>query len=258
MLEKINVLIPMSGKAQRFKDAGYALPKFLLPIEKKPMIQKVVENLNVSNARYIFLTLKEHYEQYNLQYLLPLICRDKECEIVQVESVTEGAACTALLAKNLINGDQELLIANSDQLVEWSPERFISYMRRNNAKGGILTFHGSNPKWSYAKLKEETNEVVEVAEKNPISNFATVGIYYFRYGIHFVHYAEQMIKKNIRVNNEFYICPVFNEMIGANCKVLAYQCEEMNGVGDPVSYENYLKKLEFQKKIESDAVYDCN
>ena len=80
-----------------------------------------------------------------------------------------------------------------------------------------------------------------VAEKKVISNNATVGVYYWRYGKDFVKYAEQMIKNNIRVNNEFYVCPVFNEAIRDNKKIKIKNVDSMWGLGTPEDLDYFLK-----------------
>ena len=112
----LNVLVPMAGLGSRFADAGYIFPKPLIEVNNKPMIQVVVENLNIE-AHYIFIVQKEHYEKYNLKQVLSLI--SPGCDIVQVDGLTEGAACTTLMAKELINNDSPLLISNADQFLEW-------------------------------------------------------------------------------------------------------------------------------------------
>lgn len=238
----INVVIPMAGKGQRFVQQGYSFPKPLIDVNNKPMIQVAVESLKIPNAKYIFLVLREHFEQYSLKYLLPLICKynNSECEIVIVDKVTEGAACTVLLAKNLINNDIPLLIANSDQYVEFDNDGFWKYMKKKNADGGILTFSSTHPQWSFVKL-DDRDMAVEVAEKKPISNIATVGIYHFSKGNDFVSAAEQMIQKDIRVNNEFYVCPVYNELIAEGKKIYTYPVKEMHGLGTPEDLEKFLR-----------------
>jgi NDP-sugar pyrophosphorylase family protein len=236
----VNVVLPMAGRGSRFAQVGYTFPKPLIDVNNKPMIQVVVDNLNIPNATYFFLVLKEHYDRYALKYLLPLITRGSECRIIVVDQVTEGAACTVLLAKDYINSDEELILANSDQWVNWRSEHFLSYVRGKRADGGILTFNATHPKWSFAKVDEETNLVTEVAEKKPISNIATVGIYYFKKGSDFVAGAEQMMKKDIRTNGEFYVCPVFNELIGDGKKVYSYPTPEMKGLGTPEDLRKFL------------------
>lgn len=236
----INVVIPMAGRGSRFEQAGYSFPKPLIDVNNKPMIQVVVENIGM-NANYIFLVLKEHYDKYSLKYLLPLICGYNSCQIVFVDKVTEGAACTVLLAKDYINNDDELLLANSDQWVNWDSNHFLQFMDKKSADGGIVTFHATHPKWSFAKV-DENGLITEVAEKKPISNVATVGIYYCKNGKDFVAGAEQMIAKDIRTNGEFYVCPVFNELIGNGKKVYNYPVAEMMGLGTPEDLNKFLAK----------------
>lgn len=232
----LNVLIPMAGRGSRFKQAGYTFPKPLIEVNGKPMIQLVVDNLNI-DANYIFIVLKEHYEKYNLQYLLNLIC--PSCRIVQVEGITEGAACTTLLAKEFIDNDDKLLIANSDQFVEWESNEFMYAMVADNVDAGMLTFKSVHSKWSFAKL-DDNGFVCEVAEKKPISDNATVGIYYWSKGSDYIKYAEEMIKKDIRTNNEFYVCPVFNEAILDSKKVKIYEIKKMWGLGTPEDLRRFL------------------
>lgn len=233
----INILIPMAGAGSRFQKAGYKLPKPLINVFNKPMIQQVVDNLNI-DGNFIFVVQKEHYEQYNLDILLPLVAPG--CKIVQTNGLTEGAACTTLLAKEFINNDQHLFIANSDQFVEWNSCDFMYYMISNNLDGGLLTFNDTNPKWSFSKI-DKNGFVIEVAEKNPISDIATVGLYYFKRGSDYVKYSEQMISKNIRTNNEFYICPVYNQFIEDNKKIKNYMCDKMWGMGTPEDLEYFLQ-----------------
>ena len=235
--KKLNVLIPMAGAGSRFEKAGYTFPKPLIEVNGKPMIQVVVENLNIE-ANYIFIVQKSHREKYNLDTLLNLI--SPNCNIIDVEGITEGAACTALLAKDLINNENPLFFANSDQFVEWDSNEFMYKMNESNLDGGIITFESTHPKWSFAKV-DNNNLVTEVAEKNPISNNATVGFYYWKNGGDFVKYAESMIDKNIRVNNEFYVCPVFNEAINDGKKIKNYRIDKMWGIGTPEDLNNFLE-----------------
>lgn len=237
---KMNILIPMAGAGSRFEKAGYTFPKPLIDVRGKPMIQWVIDNLNVE-AKYIFIVQKKHFKKYNLKDTINNFCPNNE--IVQIDSITEGAACTTLLAKSYIDNDQSLIIANSDQFVEWDSDDFMYNCSASNLDANILAFKSTHPKWSYAKLNE-FGYVTEVAEKKPISDMATVGIYYWRRGSDYVKYAEQMINKNIRVNNEFYVCPVFNEAIQDGKKIRTYNIEKMWGLGTPEDLEHFLKNYE--------------
>ena len=236
---KMNILIPMAGAGKRFADAGYIFPKPLIEINNKPMIQWVIESLNLK-ANYIFIIQKEHQKKYNIKSVLNVL--QPNCKIIELDHVTEGAACTTLLAKKYINNSDPLIIANSDQYIKWNSSRAIYDFNSKKLDGAILTFEAIHPKWSYAKC-DEKGFVTEVAEKKVISKNATVGVYYWKHGSDYVHSAEKMIKKNIRVNNEFYVCPVYNEFLLEKKKVKIYNVEEMQGLGTPEDLNNFLRKL---------------
>ena len=238
--EELNVLIPMAGAGSRFKDAGFTFPKPLIEVLGKPMIQAVVNNLNVS-ANYIYIVQEKDYEKYNLFYLLNLITPG--CQIVKVDGITEGAACTTLLAKDLIDSNKSLLIANSDQIIDWDSFEVMFQFETNDLDGGILTFNSVHPKWSYVRLDSD-DLVVEVAEKKPISNLATVGIYYWRRGSDYVKYAEQMIREGLKVNGEYYVCPVYNFAIEDGKKIRTKNVERMWGIGTPEDLDIYLRESE--------------
>ena len=240
--EKMNVLIPMAGAGSRFAQAGYTFPKPLIPVNGKPMIQVVVENLGVE-ANFIYVVQKEHREKFNLDTMLELITAG-QCTVIEVDGITEGAACTALLAKDFINNDDPLFFANSDQFVEWRPIDFLYKMQEQQADGGIVTFKDTHPKWSFAKVDQETNLVTEVAEKNPISDNATAGYYYWKRGSDFVKYAERMIERDIRVNNEFYVAPVYNQAIEDGRAIRIFEADKMWGLGTPEDLDYYLTHYE--------------
>jgi len=237
----MNVLIPMAGEGSRFANEGYTFPKPLIDVNGKPMIQRVVENLGF-DARYIFLVRKEHLQKYKLDTLLAAITKDN-CEIIVVDSLTEGAACTALLAKELINSDEELLIANSDQVIEYSKKNFNAMRRFMAVDAIVFTFNSLHPKWSFVKVNEE-GIVTQVAEKDPISDIATCGIYYYRKGSDFVTFAEKMIAEDKRVKNEFYICPAYNELVDSGKKLVPFYVHKRHGIGTPEDLNAYLKYVE--------------
>ena len=232
----LNVLIPMAGKGSRFAEAGYTFPKPLIEVHGKAMIERVVENLNI-DGKFIFLVQKDHLEQYNLEPYLKLL--KPQVEIIVVNELTEGAANTALLATGLIDNEDPLLIANSDQIVQWDSSEALYFFGSEGADGGILTFTAHHPKWSYAKV-DERGWVTQVAEKVPISDQATTGIYYWSKGSDFVRYANQMIDKDIRTNGEFYICPAYNEAINDGKKIKAKSVGKMWGIGTPEDLNTFL------------------
>lgn len=235
----------MAGKGSRFQEAGYTFPKPLIDIKDKTMIEVVIDNLKPStDYRFIFIAQKEHCEKYDVYNVLKR-ATDNKFELIQIDGVTEGAACTVLLAKKFINTDENLIIANSDQFIDIQPNQFALAAQQSSVDGMIMTFEATHPKWSYARV-DEAGKVIEVAEKKVISNHATTGIYFFKKGSDFVNAAESMIMKNIRHNNEFYVCPVFNEMIlnKKNIHVFEIPATKMHGLGTPEDLNLFMQKLD--------------
>ena len=230
----------MAGEGSRFAKEGYTFPKPLIDVNGKPMIQIIVENLDF-NAEYIFLVRGEHIEKYEgFEETLQRITNG-QCNIVVVDKLTEGAACTALLAKKHINNDEDLLIANSDQYVQYSPENFTMFKEMTDVDAMVYTFESVHPKWSFVQTNSR-GIVTKVVEKQPISNIATCGIYWYRKGSDFVKYTEQMVEKNIRVNNAFYIAPVYNEFIRDGKTLIPFYVHEMWGLGTPEDLKAFLDR----------------
>ena len=234
----MKILIPMAGAGRRFVKEGYTFPKPLIDVNGKPMIQAVVENLDF-DCEYIFLVRKSHIEEYSgLLDTLERITNGRYQHVV-VDELTEGAACTALLAEELIDNDEDLLIANSDQIIEYRSENFKLLKELTTVDAIVFTFNAVHPKWSLAKTNSR-GYITEVAEKKPISNIATCGIYWYRHGSDFVKYAKQMIDKDIRVNNEFYIAPIYNELIEDGKTLIPFYVHKMWGVGTPEDLNRFL------------------
>jgi len=233
---ELNVVVPCAGMGSRFAEKGYTFIKPLIDVAGKTMIERVVESLNIK-ANYIFIVQKSHAEKYNLESFFNLVAPGSKT--LTVDGLTEGAACTILTARELVNNKKPLLLVNSDQYIKWDTFEFFKNAQDNNLDGLIATFNSLSPKWSFCKV-DDNGLVTEVAEKKPISNIATVGIYYWKHGEYFVNYAEKMINKNIRVNNEFYTVPVYNEAILDNKKIGVHQVESMFGTGTPEDLEYFL------------------
>jgi dTDP-glucose pyrophosphorylase len=255
----MNIVVPMSGKGSRFKEKGYDVMKPLLPVHGKPMIQAVIQNIQV-HGHYSFICQKSHVDQYKLDFLLPMMLSDTQnqtAHIFTVDQITRGATESVLQAKTQINNEQPLIILNSDQWIEWDMHGFLYKMMSSEIDGGILVFedhsgsylepglHGSS-KWSYAAQDEKTGWVTEIKEKVPISKWATVGLYYWKRGSDFVKYAEKMIEQDQRVNNEFYVAPVYNLAIQDGFKIALYECQKMYGLGTPEDYESFLKTCPYR------------
>ena len=244
----IHIVIPMAGRGSRFANAGYEMPKPLINIWGHYMVEYVIHNIRPKQEyQFIFLCLKEHLEKYHLRERLLEI--EPDAKIVEVSEVTQGAACTVLLAEKYIDNDDALMIANSDQYVTIDIEDFLRSMEEKD--GLIMTMKANDTKWSYAAYDDGGN-VTLVREKEVISDEATVGIYCFGKGSDFVRYAKQMIAKNIRVNNEFYVAPVYNEMIEDAKKITFYNIGSLDngmyGLGVPEDLERFMKH-DFSKHV---------
>lgn len=247
----LNIVIPMAGRGSRFSNAGYTLPKPLIAVYEKPMIEAVINNLRPSQKhRFIFLCLKEHLENYKIDEWLARITSG--CEIVTVDTVTEGAACTVLLAKEFINSEDALMIANCDQLVDINIDTYLNELDKKELDGLIMTMTANDPKWSFVRFNDK-GYVCEVVEKRVVSNEATVGIYNYKQGSYFVNAAETMIKKGLRVNNEFYVAPAYNEMIEDGMKIGTYNIgtdfKGMYGLGTPEDLEMFLSHKDLRRLV---------
>ena len=240
----LNIVIPMAGRGSRFADAGFLDPKPMIPVGGRPMIEWVIENIKPSREHhFIFLCLGEHLVRYpqvgeKLRELCP------GCDIIPVDQVTEGAACTVLLARDLINSEAPLMIANSDQIIDLSVDDYLDTADEADADGLIMTFWADHPKWSYCRIGDN-GWVTEVVEKQVVSNDATVGIYNFARGADFVRAAEQMIASNLRVNGEFYVAPTYNQLIAESGKIVVKatgkEGDGMYGMGIPDDLELFKK-----------------
>ena len=239
----LNIVIPMAGRGSRFAKAGYARPKPLIEVSGYPMIEVVTRNITPKQEhRFIYICQQEHLRQYDLEPLLNQIAPG--CIIIPIDHITEGAACTVLLAEKYIDTNDPLMIANSDQYVDTDIDAYLSALGNND--GLIMTMPADDPKWSYIRYDEQ-GFVTLVREKEVISDQATVGIYNYKHGSDFVKYAKQMISKDIRVNGEFYVAPVYNEMIEAGMKLVFKDVgEAMHGLGTP---EDLTEFLALNKKL---------
>lgn len=229
----MNIVIPMAGEGQRFKDAGYTEYKAFLPVGNKRMIDAVIENVTpTKNAWFTFVTRYHGLMSSSLP---------NGSFIKELSKPTDGAVSTILEVRDYIDDNSPLLIVNSDQIVDFDIDDFLVVAQEY--EGLILTFPSKEPKWSYAKVKN--GEVISVAEKVPISNHATCGIYYFSSGHDFLEAADQMLAKAIKTKGEYYLCPVYNELIAMGKRVGIYEVakEAMHGLGTPEDYEAYQSNL---------------
>lgn len=234
----LKIVVPMAGEGKRFAEYGHTFPKPLVEIGGRSMIEIVVGNLTPREQhQFIFICRREHVQRYALADVLRLIA--PACKIAVMHDSTAGALCSVLLAMEHLNDDSELLIANSDQFVEEDIERFLATARAGNADGCIMTFPSTHPKWSFVKVVD--GEVLTVAEKRPISPLATVGLYYFRRSADFLAGAEAMILKNASRDGEFFVSPVYNELILKGMRITTHPIsrEQMHSLGTPEDVEAF-------------------
>ena len=236
----INIVIPMAGAGSRFAKAGYTKPKPFIDVLGKPMICHVLDNLNMPNAKFIMLARAEHYN--NEKETVDWIKENYNVEFVLIDKLTEGAACTVLHAHRLINNDSPILIANSDQIVDMNIQDYINDSDERGLDGSVLCFEDNDKKWSYAKL-DNSGMITKIREKEVISEHATVGIYYFKQGRDFVENAIDMFVRNERVNNEFYVAPVYNYAIekGGKFGIFSINKNAMHGTGTPEDLDKYIE-----------------
>jgi len=236
----INILIPMAGLGSRFRQAGYLKPKPFIDVLGVPMISRVLDNLNVNNCRFILIIQKSFSLDFQVE--IEQLKEKHNIEVVEIEIQTEGAACTSLFALDYINTSDPLIIANSDQIIDIDLNAFIMNAKERNLDGSIMVFESNHPKWSYVKIDDQCMMTL-LKEKEVISKFATVGIYYFAKGRYFVNSAVKLIVNNDRVNNEFYVAPAYNYLVNSyGKKVGIYEINEnqMHGLGTPEDLLEYI------------------
>lgn len=234
----MNILIPMCGLGSRFLNNGYSLPKPLINVNGEPMIKKAIQSLGLK-GNYIFIILNEHVRRYPYFQTLLLSLVDN-AKIIVIDSVTEGPASTCLFAKDLIDNDVPLLIANCDQIMHWDQKDFTQTCHSSLEQGIIVTYSSTDPKNSFIQFSK-TNEIIAVIEKIPVSNVATVGLYFWKKGKYFVESAIKMIALAEKYNNEYYVGPAYNQLLKQpGFKVACYHVADPVLIGTPEDLQRYL------------------
>lgn len=234
----LTIVVPMGGEGRAFLERGYSFPKPLIEIDGRPMIEYIVRNLSPAEPHeFVFVCREDHLKKYALGEVLRLVAPG--CHIVSMPQPTAGALFSVLLAMDYLSPHHELLVANADQFIDRPIDEFLFCARGPGTDGCILTFPNTHPKWSYARI--EGGQVVAVAEKRPISKSATAGLYYFRETQTFIDAAERMISKNAALGGEFFVCPVYNELILAGSRITAFPVgrSEMHSLGTPEDVEQF-------------------
>ena len=229
----------MAGRGARFSQAGYEVPKPLIPVLGQPMYVWALKSLPLELAdRLIFLCLAEHLRNYSLEADILQRYKKHNVTVIPVADVTEGQACTVLLAREYINNDSGLMIHNADSYFRSRLSEMVRGVTKD-IDGIISVFEATEEKWSFVRINE-CGYVVEVAEKKPISTWATTGMYYFCRGRDFVSAAEEMVARNMRVNNEFYLGPAYNLLIAQGKRIIPDAVDEMWCMGTPEDVQHFL------------------
>jgi len=246
-MKKYNLLLPIAGEAQRFKNEGYDAPKPLILAKDKHIIDWALDSFKTEDCNIIFVVRAEHIYTFSIDEVLKQKFGE-DIQIAVVEERTEGSVCTCLAAKEYIDNDLPLFIYTPD--VYYQPQ-FDPNSVDSSVDGFVLTFKANSPAHSYLAVGKD-GYVTKTAEKEVISTNAAVGVYYYKTGKIFIKYAEKMIDLNIRVNNEFYICPMYNLLIQDGLKVIQHQTEKMHVLGTPEElrfFENYVVQSFGEKPI---------
>ena len=236
----MNIVMPIAGLGSRFTKVGIHTPKPLIKIFGKEMAKWAAESIPfVKPEEFIFILRQEHVDQYKLDQQMKTLFPG--CKTITINYVTEGAACTVLLAKEFINNDEPLIVTDCDHFFVNQKYNSIVQNPPEGLKGLIPVFEAEGEKWSFTKMNEE-NVVSQVAEKQRISPHANIGAYYFRHGHDFVWAAENMIANNERVNGEFYVAPVYQQLLNRGDRIMAMVSDEVWGLGTPQDVELFTEK----------------
>ena len=242
---KLNLLLLMAGSSETFAQAGYVYPKNLVEIHGRPMLQHVLENLArltyPQEKRMICVVRRDENLRYHTNSVISLI--DPEARIMELTGEAAGAACSALMAVDFIQNDDPLLIANGDQVLDVDLNAMLADFDRRGLDGGVAVFRDIHPRWSFVKCNDQ-GEVIEAAEKRPISNLATAGFYYFRRGADFVAAAQRMILKGASVNGHYYICPAYNELVLKQRRIGVCEIPKSHywSLATPASVDAYIER----------------
>lgn len=239
----MNIIIPMAGLGSRFSKNGIKTPKPLIEVNGKTLIEHSVESLGIS-GRYIFITRKYDNGEYNKKLSLILKKLDPDCIEIQIDKVTSGCSETCLYAKEFVNNDDELIITNCDQLMNWDSNSFIEMVSNTLVDGAVVLFKSKDPKNSFAEIEDE--KVVNIIEKTPISDNALVGIHYWKRGSDFVYSSENLLN-HFRLSGlpECYISETYNYLIEDGKTIIPFFIAKNSYIplGTPEDVSIYLGKL---------------
>lgn len=238
----MNVVVPMAGRGARFADQGVQTPKPLIEVRGRPMVAWALDGLGelVSSARrVVFVVLREHDERYGLREMLPRLA-GPATEVVVIDGVTEGQLATVMAAQALLDPDDDLLVASCDTYVVSPLAREIA-ARRPECRGIISVADMPGDRWSFART-DETGRVVQVAEKERISDHASTGLYYFSSAGELMDTAREMFAREEKTRGEYYVIPVYQKYIERGWRVDVSVATEMHDMGTPDALQAFLDR----------------
>ncbi len=236
----INIVIPLAGEGKRFSSKGIDIPKPLIKVDGKALIQHSVESLGIE-GRFIFITKKYKNKEYNNELTALLRSLQPDSIEIQVEQKQRGASDAAMYASKYIDTEDSLIIANCDQRMSWDSKRFTQFIEDSHCDGSVVLFKATDPKHSYAEIIND--EIVRIVEKNPISNDALIGIHYWRKGKDFVRSAKRLLEDDLA--DEVYISQTYQMLIDEGLSILPYFIpnNEYINLGTPEDVDLYIGKV---------------
>lgn len=239
---KLNIVIPMAGLGSRFQQAGFKTPKPFIDVRGRPMYAWATESLPLDlSTRLIFVLLSSQPEYPRLRQDIESRYSKYRPLVLEVPDLTAGQAVTVLRTKEFINNEEPLLIHNADTAFDADPlwaEQAIDC----GADGALLVFPSQEKRWSYSRENAE-GWVEEVREKEVISPWASTGTYWFRRGSDFVRLAEERLDQTRREASEYYVGPLYNDLLAKGARVKNYPIQRLYCFGTPEDLASTLKQL---------------
>lgn len=233
----VNVIIPMAGNGSRFLNSGFDTPKPLIQVKGKTLIEHSIDTLGIGD-NFIFITKLFSNHIYNEELTQIFLKSTKNFTEVRVEEKQFGAAHSALFAAQHVSMDDELIITNCDQYLEWNSDDFISTVRKQDVDGAIVLYKSTNPKNSFAIISNDL--ITAVAEKQPISDNALIGVHYWKKAKDFFDSANELFLdfKN-QGYPECYVSVTYNYMIKNNKKIIPYFTDGYHSLGTPEDLKTF-------------------
>jgi dTDP-glucose pyrophosphorylase len=241
-MKSMNIVITMAGRGQRFRDAGYTVPKYEIITHNKTLFEWSISSLLGffnNTEKYIFIVPQQDTATGFIKY----ICENMSIgpiEIIEIDYVTDGQATTAMLAATAWDDARELLVYNIDTYIE---PGCMNY-KQIKGDGFIPCFDGEGDHWSFVKLNKE-GKALEITEKIRISQNCTVGAYYFKSAALYQHLYNEYYsnKSSSNETQERYIAPLYNQLIceGGSVYISNIPKQYVHVLGTPSELNDFIK-----------------